>query len=518
LTWKLKADLKGPALELRTSSTQIQWRVAGGNGSWQNLKLLSELQGPQGLPGVNGVANDTATATNVSGPSATRTAIDAVLAGYHFDRFPTALGRFNASMASRVTSSVVIVVAGSSTPLGTGASTPGNRWVNLFANAVLTAYQGGAATAPSTLTAALASPPTGRGIHFVNAAVSGTTAANYLTATTGPQVASLNPSVVIHMVGPNDYSANRNPSTYRDDIAGRIDQIDAGSTRPVLHILIQSYQRMDVTDRTYAWSEYGDALAALAAQRPDNVAYVGMAPYFAAAGVPGSDPLGLVGDDDLHPTDAGHAMIADLMRRALDIPAAAGPPPTPEVSPSRITSDGFTGDSAIVGRTTDLYLGGAAKTWEGTGGFSATGGKLVGSTSTSSHFVGFPVPTTSAQVSIVVDTLPTAGLVYVDLYRQTVAVSPAPDAYRIEIGPTTTALQKRIGNVATNFATLSSADVVGAITTARWYLGRLYLLLNGTPVFSVPDDSVNRGGYAGIARAGSATDFQLDRFFVDILG
>jgi len=53
----------GPNIELRTTSTHVQWRVAG-DIAWNNLVALSELegpqgpQGPQGIPGTRGLAGE----------------------------------------------------------------------------------------------------------------------------------------------------------------------------------------------------------------------------------------------------------------------------------------------------------------------------------------------------------------------------------------------------------------------------------------------------------------------------
>lgn len=43
----------GPAIELQVSATHIQWRVVGA-GSWTDLIALSALEGPPGTPGADG--------------------------------------------------------------------------------------------------------------------------------------------------------------------------------------------------------------------------------------------------------------------------------------------------------------------------------------------------------------------------------------------------------------------------------------------------------------------------------
>jgi len=55
----------GPAIELQTSATHIQWRVVGA-ASWINLVALADLEGPAGDDGTDGVDGDDGAAATIS--------------------------------------------------------------------------------------------------------------------------------------------------------------------------------------------------------------------------------------------------------------------------------------------------------------------------------------------------------------------------------------------------------------------------------------------------------------------
>jgi hypothetical protein len=71
----------------------------------------------------------------------------------------------------------------------------------------------------------------------------------------------------------------------------------------------------------WGWWEYGPALAEDPAEWSD-VAVLDYSGAFPAVGVPSTDPLGMIDPDNLHATNAGHALIGMIMADAL----AAGVP------------------------------------------------------------------------------------------------------------------------------------------------------------------------------------------------
>lgn len=78
MAWVTVTNLTGPGVELQRSGGYLQWRVKGATGAWNNLLPLTDIQGAQGLPGVNAVDNDTAVGGYIStaGTSVTKTALE----------------------------------------------------------------------------------------------------------------------------------------------------------------------------------------------------------------------------------------------------------------------------------------------------------------------------------------------------------------------------------------------------------------------------------------------------------
>ena len=166
------------------------------------------------------------------------------------------------------------------------------------------------------------------GIHGYSAGQGGRNSSTYLTASKVNTISGMDPVAVVHMIGANDYVHSMPPATYGDNVAGWIDQLDAGFTKPVQHILVHTYQRWgpwggagappNPDHYLYDWDEYGHALAAIAAERT-NVGFIDNTPTFRAVGVDasGSDPLDLISTDDVHANPAGYRLLADLILESL---------------------------------------------------------------------------------------------------------------------------------------------------------------------------------------------------------
>lgn len=317
-----------------------------------------------------------------------------------------AIGKLFASIASRNARAAVFAGAGSSTTEGWNASTPEKRWLNVLAGKLQTAYPlANGVTQPGTrvLNEALTAPPPPAGIQFVNAGVAGSTAAGYLTATTGSQLAALSPDVILHMVGSNDYAYGQHPSIYRQNLEARLDQLDAETEGTPLHVLLHQYERWDdrvAKGTSFVWSEYGDAMRTIATERSSNVVFFDLSPYYYMVGVPGSDPYGLTTGDKIHQNDAGHEFMADLIFQLLGIPggAANAAAPTSYIH-ADITSDDFTTDSTtLTTRATDIYYGGtpAIPSESVAGTFKTFRGSLVVN---GTGFLGYPTKQQNVEIS-----------------------------------------------------------------------------------------------------------------------
>lgn len=250
------------------------------------------------------------------------------------------LGLMWAAIATRNTAPVPIVFAGSSTIAGTGASTTDRQFAAVFTAMLQQAYplRSGVAQ-PTYKTLAAATTPLAVGIQGVNAGVTGTIASNFLTSTTRAQIAALAPRVIIIQVGSNDYSGGITPGTFRTNLESQLASLRTAIAAPCLFVLVHQYRRGDVTTPAYAWESYGQAMSEMSAAATDIV-YVNTQPYFDQVQVPTPDPFHLI-TDTVHPTDAGHAMIAEVLLRALGIPFVAATTTTPPVGPVTVLSDAF---------------------------------------------------------------------------------------------------------------------------------------------------------------------------------
>ncbi|ACU39427.1 SGNH/GDSL hydrolase family protein [Actinosynnema mirum] len=162
------------------------------------------------------------------------------------------------------------------------------------------------------------------GVQVFNAGSSGTGSADW-TGTGAPmlthlsRIAALDPSLVIVMIGSNDSGGSVDPrGAYRANVRQQVAQIRAACPRRVSILLVHSYGRYDLPNATYRWSQYGAALAEIAASTPD-VDVLDLSPYYPTSQA--ADVTDLISADGIHQGDEGHALMADLIARYLTAPA-----------------------------------------------------------------------------------------------------------------------------------------------------------------------------------------------------
>ena len=227
------------------------------------------------------------------------------------------LGIFKAAVANRNNMSVPLVFAGSSTIAGAGASAADRQFVRIFTALVQAAYPLRSGTHPSFVSLGSATLPLANGIQGIGAGISGSTSSNFLTSTTIGQIAALAPRCIIIQVGANDYGSNVNPATYKANMTSQLANLRSAINAPCLYVLVHQYRRGDTTPN-YSWSAYANALNEIADASSDAM-FINTEPYFTAAGSPSPDPFDLLGSDNLHSTDAGHAMIADVLKDSFKL-------------------------------------------------------------------------------------------------------------------------------------------------------------------------------------------------------
>lgn len=155
------------------------------------------------------------------------------------------------------------------------------------------------------------------GLHGYTAGDGGTTAQTYLTTAEMDRIAALNPAVIGHMVGSNDYANQQSPTAYKAAIIANINYLNSKLTRPAVHVLYHAYAILNFTPWAYSHAQYGQAMQEIAAEMGDGVIFVNLAKEYEKVGVPGSDPLDLIGEDNVHQTLAGYEFMSTLVPRIL---------------------------------------------------------------------------------------------------------------------------------------------------------------------------------------------------------
>lgn len=490
---------------------------------WVTMSSTDVTRLEQAASAVEGATTptDAVMATIASTPgSAFGTGMDARIVAVVEANVPSravkAAGLLRAMLSQWMSKPVRLVFAGSSTTEGREATAVSRRYVDLLVGAIQAAYPAvGGVEAPVVVskTAVWPSIPPEPGIQGFNAGKGGTSAATYLTAAERTRIAAINPSVVLHMVGSNDWSDKITPATYRANLLASLNDLDSKITVPHVHVLVHSWEKNNGIAGVAPWSEYGDVLRRIASERPDSVIFVDTSQSFVAAGVPGTDPLGLIGSDRVHGGDAAHALTADLIRESLGITlsraVAQGTTPTP-VTLVVHTSDGFSGSNTtnIVGRNSDVALGGTAQAWVGDANqFGISSGQAVRS-GLATSFVGWQEPSADVELAVKIVALPATGT-NLQLNVRRSALSGTPDAYRVLVTASGQVdMLKRVNGATTTLAS-AAATITGGDTIALRVIGtQVVLLKNDVPVRAVTDTSITAAGFAGLV-GGTAADSVL---------
>lgn len=238
-----------------------------------------------------------------------------------------ALHRARAALSSSVMSPCYVAFCGDSYTQGGISTQLAYNYVNRLAARLRAAYPSPCPSEspvvpaiPAELVAAAATPITTPGVHVVNAAVGGSNSSNYLTPTTRGYINALAPKIVVHTLSTNDFILHTATATFKAAIEANIAAIPNAT-----HILVRVFQRPDgALDSVPTWQAYGAAMSEIAAANPGRVTYIDEAPFFDAIGTTlASDPYKFISTDTIHPSDAGHAAMADEFARQMNLPAPA---------------------------------------------------------------------------------------------------------------------------------------------------------------------------------------------------
>lgn len=149
------------------------------------------------------------------------------------------------------------------------------------------------------------------GVHVYNAGQSGATANSYLNDEESDRIAALNPAVINHMVGSNDWKHGVSTADYQARLVNRLDYLDSVVSKPCQHVLVHQYERRDNIPGSVTWAQYLDVLNDIAATR-SNVVVLDLSAPYRAAGAPTPDPLDLISSDNIHQTAQGYNFMVAL--------------------------------------------------------------------------------------------------------------------------------------------------------------------------------------------------------------
>ena len=158
------------------------------------------------------------------------------------------------------------------------------------------------------------------GLFFFNGGISGRNSSSYFQ-TNEARVAcnTLQPDLIVHMIGSNDYSEQVPLANYYNNLQNVVNDIRTLTGGKTKHLFVHSYERLDVNPAgKIRWREYGDKLAEFCAANRDCV-FVNTQPLWEAIGMNGyplAYPNTWILSDGVHCTSEGHSRMAEFVATA----------------------------------------------------------------------------------------------------------------------------------------------------------------------------------------------------------
>lgn len=232
-----------------------------------------------------------------------------------FEQGPGA-GQFSASIDGGAATTI--------TPDTTGAA---NRHDGTWSSSVLTA--GSHSLTITAIGACVISGVYGHsgdlaaGVQVYQSGRAGAVTSDFLGVSIPTRIAQLGAGLCPIMLGANEYATGVAPATFSANLTTLIGNIKAVAYPPPAILLPGTYPRLDVgATPAYPWPAYLDVMRELAANDPVNIAYGDVSQHFPASN--GADAWNLLDPDLVHPTDRGHAHIAEQVEQSLRSPRLAG--------------------------------------------------------------------------------------------------------------------------------------------------------------------------------------------------
>ncbi|EFC78980.1 SGNH/GDSL hydrolase family protein [Parafrankia sp. EUN1f] len=159
------------------------------------------------------------------------------------------------------------------------------------------------------------------GVQVYQSGKSGAVANDFTGGSIPTRVAQLGAGLAVVMLASNDYSTGVDPAVTGANITTLCTNIKAAAYPPPSIALDGTYRRLDTTAPAYPWRAYLDVMQEIAANDPANIAFSDLSSHFPASS--SADHWNLIDTDLTHPTDRGHAHLADAAEQALRAPRHA---------------------------------------------------------------------------------------------------------------------------------------------------------------------------------------------------
>lgn len=240
-----------------------------------------------------------------------------------------------------------VVVLGSSSSNGAYTTEPEKAVFQRLA------YMSGVSSYPSL--DAVSTPVTSGPMRWWTGSQGNTTSANYFPTARRTALANVNPNLVIHMVGENDYFYKTTIANYKANLENAMQFVESQSAN-VINVLVHSHGRYDVTDPVASWDQYGAAMKEVADALPGRRYFINTMDYFYPLGTMSDNLGGIImgGTDNVHPNDSGHHYLAKIIGSHLGIPSADDFATTQTYKfPLPTTPTNYTTTGAVI---SELYL------------------------------------------------------------------------------------------------------------------------------------------------------------------
>lgn len=166
-----------------------------------------------------------------------------------------------------------------------------------------------------------ASAPLSNGSKVWQAGIGATNSSNYLIQSTITKIGQIDPNLVIHVIGTNDYAANVTPTAFKANLRSRLREVFAVHDA-CNQVLIHTVGRSDVSGAAYSWDSYGVAMSEVAAE-PEfsaKVSYLNVDFEMKVRGTPSPDTQDFISSDNIHLNNRGNRAVSEIICRYLGIP------------------------------------------------------------------------------------------------------------------------------------------------------------------------------------------------------